>query len=1008
MGINNGRTTIGVFIPYLSGFYMSGVAEELRVQCQKRDLDLVLIMTSGFGSYNLPLALDYIDAAYIVLNSVSSVFVQKLIESDIPVVSTVEDFFPLPVERVVSDQSDGIHQAFEHLTSLGHKKIGFAGVLAVPDFRARYNALLDCYRQKGWDFDENWLIRVNESSLSGGIDAATEFLKRDNRPTAIICGSDLLCLGFEETANASGISVPDDLALVGVDNTQMASNHRVGITSVDQGLDEMVSHALDRLQARLFGDAYREETEILEQQLVVRQSCGSKHALDFPARPNYLHSAHVMQDHNEIAIAFGAMNHNWLLDVSRLWGPFLKWSCMGVWKKPEIGNSQKEEAELSHISITNLLSEEHTQSVLAPLAGSSFDARSFPPKDIAQLPVPSPTFITLIPVSHDDVQWGVLSVVDELRDDMDQARYGMFNYYLLLMAIFMQRNALADSMMEREKSARKLADSLEILSNSSNDGIWIWNMETNVTEWNVRLLEMLGFNSEEDQQAYRHMSLLERAHPQDQNHVRELIRSHITDFSVFKAKFRIKSKDGNYIWVEASGEAIREPNGHIARFVGALTDITERQQRTKQIEFMAQHDPLTGLPNRGLLLEKLNDHIRDFSDQPLAVLSLNINRFKRVNDSYGHQVGDVLLNYIGRKITSVLRKSDVLSRFSGDEFVLICKVESNDQVNSVCRRILNTINGSFKHGDIEFDVSACLGATVFPDYGQLPDQLLKQADLAMQRAKSQLAQHAVMYQSGMEVDSKNQMAMESQLRKAISNDELFVQLQPLISTTDESLVGAEVLCRWQSKKFGLVPPGIFIGLAEEIGFISSIGDWVLTTVLEKLKDWHSRGHHQVKLSLNVSASQLHQQNFANNLCQLVQYYQIPPSCLNIEVTESAAITDIEHACEQLNQIQQAGIRISLDDFGTGYSSLRLLNDLPLDWVKIDRSFVKDLTSEDLHSGMIKSVTQMCHSMGYKVVAEGVEEEHQKDWIRHIGCDVIQGYFYDKPLNIQDFEAKYLS
>ncbi len=1008
LSLANKRKTIAVFTPYLSGFYLGELASQVRAQAAARGLNLVVVMTNGFGHFNLPLAMDYIDGAYIVLNSVSAVHTQNLISKGIPVVATVEDYFPLDVEAVVSDQADGVNQLFEHLYGLGHRKIGFAGDLGIVDFRIRYEALLECYRQRDLEFDDDWLFRGDEPTLPGGRIAGNLFIDRKSECTAVICGSDMTAIGFEQVITKAGYKVPEQVAIAGIDDTYLGRER--GLTSVDQGIEKMVHEAMDRLEIRIKGGEYQERTLKVPQSIRVRSSSVISESLE-PHQPITdaveVNSEEVPNLNYESAMALAKSGYESLINMSNLWGPFMHWGCLAHWANAKDSGGSSSKNQLSEeLIMSHLFSEDSDDRLLGDYTKEQFPANRFPPTNIPHAEIPDHSIITLVPVAAETSQWGVLAVIDHIRPDSADEKYRMFTTYLDLVSFSMQRDALTDYMREREKNAKDLAERLEVVANTSNDGIWAWNLDTNTVDWNNRLLEMLGFTGEEAED-YRNMPFFERVHPQDQNHVRGLLKGHLEDCSEFKAKFRIQAKGGHYLWVEASGEAIREPDGHIGRFVGAVTDITERRRSEKKIEFMAYHDALTGLPNRVFLMERMSERIKERPNVPFAVMLMDLNRFKLVNDSYGHQVGDALLKYVSSSISKALRKSDVLARFGGDEFVLICDVRDEKEATVLSERILKFTNGMFKYRDIEVQVSGSLGISLYARDGVSSEDLIKKADVAMYKAKSRNQGDAMFYAEGMDVDLKDMIAMETHLRKAIEADELFLVYQAQVDSASQKILGAEVLARWDSVEYGLVPPGIFIPLAEELGFIQEIGDWVLDQSLMTLRSWKDKGMDYMKISVNVSAGQLHRYNFAEDVLRRIEQAEVEPTNLTLEITESAAINDIEHSRQQLLLLYDSGVQISLDDFGTGYSSLSLLNDLPLHWVKVDRSFIKEIYEEHRHKGMVKSITEMCHSLGYRVVAEGVETSMQLSIIEELGCDVIQGYIFSKPVTRDIIEQQFI-
>ncbi len=997
--MTDNKKTIAVFMPFLGGFYLGEVAASIRAKAAQQGYNLTVFMTGSFGSYNLDVGFDKIDAAVVLLNAISAKAAQKLISRGIPIVSTVEDYFPLEVEAIVSDQREGIRKAMEHLQNIGHEKVGFAGDLSIVDMRLRYEALVQWYRDRGLEFNTDYLFAVDEFTIPGGRQAGQKYLDRNSDCTAIICACDLTAMGLLEHTKKAGINVPKDLAIVGIDNTSMGQHRIPSLTSVDQGLDELVDQMFNRISARLSGEPFLNETIKIEQTLCIR------HSTDLSAKFSITKAAmgkrkarDQLINENESVMALAKSGFDSILNMSCLWGPFLKWGCLGHWRDGKLNISQ-------------LISNDLLDSAIGKYLNYKVEPPSFPPSYIEDLPFPETSMTTMIPISVEGEDWAVVSIVEELTPESIEKNYALFNNFLDVVYFFMQREALVVSVRTREKNAKELAERLEAVANTSNDGIWTWDLNSNKVEWNNRLLEMLGFSEEKDREIYRNMSFFERIHTQDQAYIRGLLKSHIEESEPFKAKFRIQTQSGQFIWVLASGEAIREPDGYVGRFVGSMTDITEQRLSEKKIKRLAYNDSLTGLPNRISVTDGLEKQIAAMPDQPVAVMLIDLNRFKLVNDNFGHQVGDDLLIYVANKMKSSLRSTDTVGRLGGDEFLILSLVQNHKEAIDLSERLLKKLNSVYRYNNrTELAIKGSLGIAMYPDHATSTEELIKKADIAMYKAKSLMLEHAVLYSPGMDVDLKDFMAMESHLRRALDNDEIFFVMQPQVDTLTEKVVGAELLCRWQSKEYGLVSPGTFIPLAEQTGIISQIGDWVLDQAIIILQKWKSIGQTSIKLSINVSASQLYDPEFADKICRKVENADIPPDMLTLEITESAAIHDVDESRNQLEKITQKGILVSLDDFGTGYSSLSLLNSLPLHWVKIDKSFIFNLgQAEDRDKrGMVKSITEMCHSLGYRVVAEGVENDAQLCQVRNFGCDQIQGFIYARPIPLEEFESKYLN
>jgi len=747
MGINKDRPTIGFFTPFASGYYLSTLCAELRKQCALRQIDLVVILTNETTEFDLPLALNYIDAAYIVADVVSPAFAAQMLARNIPLVSATEEYFPLQVESVVSDQNAAVELAFDHLYALGHRSIGFVGPLFITDFRLRYKALLNCYREKDTTFNDNWLLAVSDPGMSGGAEASDLFLQRNCDCSAVICGSDMMALGMVNALAKKGIAIPQRLALVSIDNNPLGQTCNPPLTSIDQDFPQMVTQVLERLQGRLAGQPLINDRQLIAPRLVIRESCGGSVKVSDSQvnKNNYTNPASYMQDSGELGLAIGGRDYRWMVELSKLWGPFLKWVCLAQW--PKLSDIS---ADHDYLTLVDVIADNCDSHLFDSYLNTKIKAEQFPPLPAAQHDPAELVYVTLIPISPEGLKWGVLTIVDKLDVEMDQAAYNMFFYYVALTSVFMQREALTDCIRARERNALNLAKRLELVAHATNDGIWTWNLDLNLMEWNDKSLEMLGFVTEEDKRSYRHMPLLERIHSQYKKYTRSAIQDHLLSHKPFKLEFRIQAKSGDYLWVTTSGKAMRESEGHQNRFVGVLTNITEQYHSKQRIEFMAYHDSLTKLPNRIALMERVTTQMHR-QTEGFAIMLMDLNRFKQVNDSFGHHAGDAVLIHVAQKLNEVLRKHDHVSRFGGDEFVFQIAAETEIEALTIAQRILAAVDSLCVYDGNEISVTASLGVSLYPQDGCCVEELLRKADMAMYHAKLQ-DHKAQLYSSKFEGD----------------------------------------------------------------------------------------------------------------------------------------------------------------------------------------------------------------------------------------------------------------
>jgi diguanylate cyclase (GGDEF)-like protein len=415
-----------------------------------------------------------------------------------------------------------------------------------------------------------------------------------------------------------------------------------------------------------------------------------------------------------------------------------------------------------------------------------------------------------------------------------------------------------------------------------------------------------------------------------------------------------------------------------------------------QIEHVAYHDALTGLPNRPLYMDRLIVALAqaDRARQRLAVLFLDLDRFKDINDSLGHSVGDALLKAVADRIRSCVREGDTVARLGGDEFtLLIPRMDNVEDVAKIAQKILETLKIPFHIQERELFVSTSIGISVYPNDGLDPETLLRNADSAMYRAKDQGRDNYQLYAPAMNARALERLALENMLRKALSQDELVVHYQPLVDLQTRQIIGLEALVRWEHPQLGLLSPAHFISVAEISGLIIPIGHWVLRTACRQLRAWQKKIDYDLTMSVNLSARQFQQPDLVEQIRAAVNESGIHPSSLELEITESNAMQNADNTTYTLRELKALGVSIAMDDFGTGYSSLNYLKRFPIDTLKLDQSFVKEVTTDASDAAIVSAVISMAHSLNLAVVAEGVETEGQLAFLRRQRCDRIQGNLF---------------
>lgn len=463
-------------------------------------------------------------------------------------------------------------------------------------------------------------------------------------------------------------------------------------------------------------------------------------------------------------------------------------------------------------------------------------------------------------------------------------------------------------------------------------------------------------------------------------------------------------KDKTTFNAELFGKIV-EYEGGPAR-VSAIRDITARKQAEQQIHFMAYHDDLTNLANRKLFLEKLEQTIQYSKEQgsKFAVMFLDLDRFKVINDIFGHSSGDQLLKIVANRLVYTLPATATIARLGGDEFTLLLPEIGNEELaENAAKQILEVIGQPFEIAGRELTISASIGISTFPNGGSDVETLVKNADTAMYRAKDTGRNNYQIYTDAMDAQAFERLAMEQDLRKAIERDELILHYQPQVNIQTGRVVGVEALVRWKHPVHGMVSPAKFIPLAEDTQLIIPIGEWVLRTACKQNKMWQEAGFPPKRVAVNLSANQFQQANLVEVVANVLEETELEPQYLELEITESIAMQNVEHVINTLRQLTQLGIEISMDDFGTGYSSLNYLKHFPIHRLKIDQSFVHDVTFDPLDAAIATSIIAMAHSLGLNVIAEGVETEEQLMFLQEKKCDEMQGYFFSRPLPSEAIE-----
>ncbi len=579
--------------------------------------------------------------------------------------------------------------------------------------------------------------------------------------------------------------------------------------------------------------------------------------------------------------------------------------------------------------------------------------------------------------------------------------------------------------LRASRTVEQLAHSESALANAqrlAHLGSWEWRPHTNSTCRSDEYFRIYGMHK--DSLATSMFAILPQVHAEDQERVKAVLEAAASVGQAYQHEFRILSPQTGMRVVHEQARIFRNDDGKVNYIEGITQDITELVDAQQRIRNLAYYDNLTGLANRQLFRELLLHELQraQRQDKQCGLLFIDLDRFKRINDTLGHDVGDMVLQIVGNRINTCIRSSDIaalhqstsgkneqVARLGGDEFtVVLTDIGQPEEAALAARRILEAISLPIQIGTQEVIVSASIGIALGPRDGYDVESLLKNADLAMYSVKDKGRNNYHFFDHTMNETVLNKFALENDLRKAIEQNQLELYFQPKINPMTGVIVGAEVLLRWKHPHRGMISPVVFIPVAEESGFIVELGVWVLNRACEINRDWQNRGMPSVPLAINLSAANFRHPDLLPGIRKTLADLQLHPDFLVIELTEGVLMNDVEESIATLQALKDMGIYLSVDDFGTGYSSLNYLKRFPLDELKIDRSFVKDIITDTHDAAITAAIIGLAQNLKLSVVAEGVETTEQADFLLRRGCNTMQGYLFAKPMPQKEFEELLLA
>lgn len=976
------KKTIGVLTPLLDGFYFGNILNSISQKAREYDAKVVMIGTTANSNAKL-YASEYVDGWIVIMNAVDDHYIEKLRKFGRPIVgiNTL-----LNVDSIVSmNNKKMMDTVVEHLVGHGHRRIGYVGDTFYYDAIERYDGYVKALSKHGITYQPDWyydLLRINT------YDIAKTMVEKGLPCSAIVTVNDLTAIELINHFKEFNVKIPEDISVIGFDDMPDARLLDPSLSTVHFPVKETGIQATAILMDLMNGVEVSAKSFEIKAYPVFRNSCGcdsNETTITIVESETIQHLSNMVARNFNLGQLMQSSSIKEITEMTWLNHTPFRRGFVGLWDQRiddklslyrfKVGHDyrENEKKELDNVEPPNF-----------PPYESLHDCQFMQDENV----------ITIIPIAQDKLEIGVLALVG-LGDSL--------NHSFAFNTTFQLGNLFASALIRESlnKEVESYSHQLEIISNITNDGIWNADTETNKVTWRGGMHKVLGYQPEQIPEAIS--ELVQWIHPEDAATVNESFRQHIEHKTPFETECRLRHAEGHYIWMQIAGQVQFNGYGKISRVLGSIKDISERRRTAEHIRQLAYQDTLTGLANRLFFEEELAASFKKSArhHSKLALLLFDLDRFKMINDSYGHQAGDRLLQFVARKVRSITKKNQLAARLGGDEFVIVMRdVESADEALEFGKKIVDCLKDPFYYEEREYHISCSIGISIFPDISSDAETILKHADIAMYIAKSKGGNRTQLYTSNIKDYQSGLLNMENHLRKALEKNELELHYQPHYDMSTDRISGIEVLLRWNSAEFGLVMPEDFMPLAEENGLIIPIGEWVLREACLLNRRLQEKGFPSLKIFVNISIRELIHSDFIKRIRKILEETGMDPPDLYLDIKEGIMIKDIDYSLKILHELNQLGVLISMDDFGVGYSSMNLLKQRPIQIIKINKSFISDMTTKPESIAVVEAIIQMAHIMSIEIVAKGVETKDQLECLRSLNSDYVQGYYISKPLNYE--------
>ncbi|MEP7201775.1 MAG: EAL domain-containing protein [Ilumatobacteraceae bacterium] len=993
--------------PVTGGIYYGKIVAGIAGEIAAAGGRVVLLQTldAGLGSdevvsapdYDTPTAWQHLDGVISIASATTQHYLRRIRAAGKAVALASDHIEGFDVPSATPDNAAGITEAVQHLIDHGHTRIGFAANLIQPDMRARHDAYRAAMIAHDLDPYEKWFFGAFDNGELGGRDVAHQIVAAAMPITALILATDRNAIGCMAQLADLGILVPDELAIVGFDGIEAGAHTRPTLSTVVQTFDEIGSSAARLVLALIRGDHVEPGPHLSPSEFAPRGSCGcpvddgpmAEGAAEFwrAEVETRVRRATAREDSMRVQyeISMQLLDHE-TADPRHLgWlaGTNARGSVLALWEgEPSVGRLRVVGVHDPHAALPDLV-------------GITCSVEEFPPARLITLADPLANEVTIVvPVRARGLDYGLLAVTGEV-DALSNNGRETHNQWAALLTAALEQQQLSDDV-------RRSEERYVLWAEATKDGLWDWDLTTDTIYYSRRCIELLG---------HPHLRAsaapsvwFDAIHPEDLDRVREELRvAAIGPLHPVKFEHRVLGIDGSYHCLAGRALPVGPAEGPAVRIVGSLHDIEPRKQLEERLRQGAQYDEVTGLPNRKLFRERLDFAITDArapTKLRYAVVFIDLDGFKLVNDSLGHLAGDRLLTQIGQRLRSGLRPADLAARFGGDEFAVLLHNIEMSAIRPIVDRMQVKLAAPIEIDGHHVVVTSSVGVTTSEGKYTLAEDVLRDADIAMYYAKAHKRTSFAMFDVAMRDSAVARMGLQSEIREAMDRQQFEVHYQPIVSLDAPIARRFEALVRWSHPVRGLVGPQEFLPEAEEIGLIVTLGHWIIENVCRQISVWQQTYDGMVNVSVNISHREFSDPGLQAHIVECIRRNQLASENLTLEISESVIRRNPESASLVIEQLHDVGIGVLIGGVGAGMSSLEVLRRFPIQALKIDRAFIRNLTADQRTPKLVQVIIDMGAALGLDVVAEGVENKAQLDLLRDMGCRTAQGYWFAKPVDAE--------